>query len=385
MAEEKKFLQGKVTAISFAHFVHDVYSSFLAPLLPLLVEKFSLSLSAAGFLSVVQRFPSLLNPFVGLLAERLPIRYILIMAPALTATLMSLIGIMPHITLIILLLITSGISGSFFHVPAPIMIKRVSGDRIGKGMSYFMLGGEIARGVGPLYVLGGISLWGLEGTYRLLPLGLLSSVSLFFMFKNIPIADELKRKKKKTGAMNAVKEQLPFFISIGGIILFTSLVKRALTSFLPIYLTHNGSSLWMAGIALSVVQFSGAAGNLFTGTLSDKIGRRKTLLLMSGLAPLLLVLFVYTADTVFALPLLVVIGLVMFATTPVLLAEVNTINSEYAGLINGIFMTLNFVLGAIAMLLIGIFGDYLGLKTTYLITAAISFFSLFFVFRLPQE
>jgi len=384
MDNKNKFQQGNVITISFAHFVHDVYSSFLAPILPLLIDKFSLSLSFVSFLTIIQRLPSLLNPLVGHIADKLPIRYVLIAAPALTAITMSLIGLMPSITMIIVLLITSGIGVSFFHVPAPVMIKHVSGNRIGKGMSYFMLGGEIARSLGPLYILGGVSLWGLEGTYRLLPLGLLASLLLFFKFKNIPIADDFKKKRKDSGAIATVKEQLPLFITLGGIIFFTSLVKGSLTTFLPTYMTENGSSLWIGGISLSIVQFAGAAGTLFSGTISDKIGRRFTLMIMATTTPFLLLLFVFISHTIFAVPLLIVIGVIMFATTPVLLAEVNIVNSEHAGLINGIFMTMNFIFSAFALVIIGVLGDLLGLKTTYIITALVSFFSILFILRLPK-
>jgi len=224
MNENKEFQQDKVITISFAHFVHDVYTSFLAPILPLLIEKFSLSLSFVSILTVVQRLPSFFNPVVGYFSDNFPIRYILIAIPALSAIMMSFIGLMPSVSLIVILLLASGIGASLFHVPAPIMVKHVSGNRIGKGMSYFMLGGEIARSLGPLYILGGISLWGLEGTYRLLPLGLLASLLLYFKFKDIPIAGELKKKKKESGALKAMKEQLSLFVSIGGIFFFTALV-----------------------------------------------------------------------------------------------------------------------------------------------------------------
>ena len=47
-----------ILLLSFSHFVHDVYSSFLAPLLPLLIEKLALSLTQAGFLSAVMQLPA---------------------------------------------------------------------------------------------------------------------------------------------------------------------------------------------------------------------------------------------------------------------------------------------------------------------------------------
>jgi len=65
------FNTGKVLTLSVCHFIHDIYSSFFAPLLPLLVEKFSMTLAQAGFLSTIMQIPALFNPFIGLLADRI--------------------------------------------------------------------------------------------------------------------------------------------------------------------------------------------------------------------------------------------------------------------------------------------------------------------------
>ncbi len=77
------------------HFVHDVFSSFLAPWLPLLIEKLTLSLALAGSLTIFIRIPSLLNPLIGMAADRVDMRYMVIAAPAVTAVCMSLIGLAP--------------------------------------------------------------------------------------------------------------------------------------------------------------------------------------------------------------------------------------------------------------------------------------------------
>jgi hypothetical protein len=71
IVEPDIFHTGRVIALSISHFIHDVYSSFLSPLLPLLIEKLSLSLTQAGFLSTIMQIPALLNPYIGKLADRM--------------------------------------------------------------------------------------------------------------------------------------------------------------------------------------------------------------------------------------------------------------------------------------------------------------------------
>ena len=72
--KDHDFQTGKILALSIGHFVHDVYSSFLAPLLPLLIEKLSMSLTQAGFLSTIMQIPALLNPYIGVMADRISVR-----------------------------------------------------------------------------------------------------------------------------------------------------------------------------------------------------------------------------------------------------------------------------------------------------------------------
>ena len=185
MRDSKKFQQGNVLAISFAHMLHDIYSSFLAPILPLLIKKLGMGLGMAGLLSAIQRLPSLLYPLVGILADRMNLRFFIIIAPSITATSMSLLGLAPHYTFLVILCFTMGVGATLFHVPGPVMIKHVSGDRTGKGMSYYMLGGELARSLGPLTILGAVSLWGLEGTFRLIPFGIFTFLLLSFKIRKI--------------------------------------------------------------------------------------------------------------------------------------------------------------------------------------------------------
>ena len=144
----KSFQTGQVVSMSICHFIHDVYSSFLAPLLPLLIKKLSLSLTEAGFLTTVMQVPALLNPYLGTLADRISVRYFIILAPGITAVSMSLIGMAPSYGVLLILLLIAGVSVAIFHVPAPVMVARLSGSKKGRGMSFCMTGGELARSLG---------------------------------------------------------------------------------------------------------------------------------------------------------------------------------------------------------------------------------------------
>ena len=134
---------------------------------------------------------------------------------------MSLLGVSPNYTVLFILVFVSGLASAFFHVPSPVMIKYFSHDQVGKGMSFYMLGGEFARTLGPLVILGAVSLWGLEGTYKLIPFGLLASIILYFRLRNINIVKK-HNEKYNSGIRETLIEMLPLFISIAGFIFFRS-------------------------------------------------------------------------------------------------------------------------------------------------------------------
>ena len=142
------FQTGRVFVLSACHFIHDAYSSFLAPLLPLLIEKLSLTLTQAGFLSTVMQIPALFNPYIGSLADRISVRYFIILAPAATAIPMSLLGLAPSYGVLLMLLFCAGISVAMFHVPAPVMVSRLSGTRVGQGNEFFHDRGRICQNGG---------------------------------------------------------------------------------------------------------------------------------------------------------------------------------------------------------------------------------------------
>ena len=377
--------KNQVLTISLAHLAHDTYSAFLAPLLPLLIEKLGMSLAMSAFLDIARKIPSLLNPFFGLLAERTDARYFVILSPALTAFSMSLLGVVDSYAMLVVLLTISGVSSTLFHIPSPGIIKASSGEKLGRGMSYYMVGGEFARTVGPLLITGAVSLWGLEGTWRLMPFGFVASFMLYLRLKDFH-AEHLKftKKPEKGDAMAELKRFLPLFSVMGGFMFFQSAMKMAVTLYLAVYLTQHGYSLWYASIALSVLQFFGVIGTFVSGNISDKIGRQKTLVLMSSGAAVTMTLFLLSSSIYTLFPLLALLGLFMFANGPVMLSVIHEVETKMPTFINSLYMTVNFSISSVVVFAMGVFGDSVGLDLTYEIAAALAYVAIIFALMLNK-
>jgi FSR family fosmidomycin resistance protein-like MFS transporter len=382
--ESSHFQAGNVSLVSLAHLIHDIYSSFFAPILPLLIEKLGLNYTMVGVLSLVQRLPSLLNPVIGLMADRIALRYLVIITPAITAVAMSLIGLAPNAAVLGILLFVMGLSSMLFHVPSPVMIKKLSGSKVGRGMSFYMFAGEMARMLGPLIIVGAVTVWGLEGTWKLMPFGLLATFILFLQFRNIKISEHFKERKKDKGAWESLKNLAPFFVILTGITFFRAITKSALTTFLPTYINIDlGESLWMGGGALALLELAGAGGALLSGTISDRLGQRNTLLIITISSPILMLLFIHLSSA-WSIPILILLGLSLFGSTPVILAMIQNKGKERPAFFNSIYMLISFFISAALVIGIGAVADAIGLRNTYQICGWLAFGAVPFVLMLKE-
>ena len=375
------FKTGKVLVLSACHFIHDVYSSFLAPLLPLLIEKLSLSLTQAGFLSTVMQIPSLLNPMIGGLADRKSVRYFIILAPVTTAVPMSLTGLAPNYGVLLILLFITGVSVAAFHVPAPVMISQLSGNKKGKGMSFYMTGGELARTIGPLVAVGAVSIFGLEGFYPIMIFGVLASVWLYFRFRDIPLNTG---NPANPSLFATFREMQHVLLPLTAILTARGFMHASLTTFLPTFIEQETGNIWLAGFALTALEGIGVVAVLSSGTLSDRMGRRRILFIALLGAPIGLFLFVLTNGPLRILMLLFT-GFTLLSTTPVMLAMVQEHAKNSPAAANGMFMMVSFLARSAIVVVVGMIADRIGLHATYLISAGMGLLGIPFILMLPKK
>lgn len=378
--DEGRFQADQVISILAGHFFHDIYTAAVAPLLPVLIEKLSLSLASAGSLSAIMQLPSLINPLIGYLADRVNVRYFIIFAPAITATLISMIGFAPGYWHLAILLFCVGVSTASFHAPAPGMVARLSGRRLGMGMGLFMAAGELGYTIGPLLVVWAVSTWTLDGMWRIIVLGWGASLVLLWRL------GDMRPNLEKPGSLRAIApSMLRVFLPMGVFILFRNPLTEGLSTYLPVYLTQKGADLWIAGASLSIVQIAGVAGVLTVGWISDRLGRKRVLMAGQFISAVLMGLFLLAGSGVWSVPLLLAMGFVAFSPAPLLLVIVQEAFPNNRAVANGFYMMLMFLLRPLGTLAVGLLGDWLGLTTTYMITALIALLTLPAIWMMPSK
>lgn len=379
--QSDQFHLAGVASVTAGHAVHDTYTAFLPPLLPVLIEKFALSNAQAGLLSVFMQWPSLLQPVFGYLADHVNLRYFVVFAPAVSAAAMSLLGIAPSYAVLALLMIVVGVSTAGLHAVGPVIAGNLSGRSLGRGMGMWMVGGGLGYTVGPLIIVAALSLVKLEGTPWLMFGGILASGVLYFRLRDVSsLTNEGPRSRPWRQAMRALR---PVMIPVVGITVVRSFMASALGTYLPTFLKGEGSALWFAGAALAVFEAAGMVGALAAGSLSDRLGRRRILAAAMALASPLMAAFLL-AHGVARLPILVALGACALSIMPVMMALLQESFPENRALVNGVYLGLSFLTNAGATLILGALADGYSMRTAFTLSAAIPLLGVPLVWMLPK-
>jgi FSR family fosmidomycin resistance protein-like MFS transporter len=380
-ALDSSFRAGPILTISAGHAAHDTYIGFLPVLLPSFVERFGLSNTRAGALSAFTQLPSLLQPVFGHLADRLALRWMVTLAPGVTATVMSLAGWAPTYAVLALLLTTAGISSAAFHAVASTTAGRLSARHLGRGMSIWMVGGELGSALGPLLAAGALSLLALRGLAWLMLLGWAASFALHLQLSRLP--SDLP-SAARPGWRRAVGGMRRVMGIMTGLAVLRGMALSAPWTFGPILLKEEGSSDLLAGAALTLFLAAGMVGTLGAGWLSDRVGRRVILLFGTVAGPAGLLLFIAVGCwTRFIFLALAGAGTV--ALHPVCMALVQGTFPESRGLANALYLSTVFIVSSVAAVVVGALGDAIGLRPAFVISAAVTFLSIPLICLLPRD
>jgi FSR family fosmidomycin resistance protein-like MFS transporter len=262
------------------------------------------------------------------------------------------------------------------------MVGRLSGKSLGRGMGFWMVGGELGRTLGPIVVVTAVQLLTPAGMPWLMVGGFLASILLYIRLRDVP-----GRPPNPGGGLpwrQALRLMGPLLVPLVGIIVVRSFMISALTTYLPVFLTEEGAELWLAGASLSVLEGAGVAGALLGGSLSDRLGRRMVLLISLLVTPLLMFVFV-AVDGWAWFPLLMLLGFTGLSITPVIMALVQESFPENRALANGVYMALSFLIRAGAVVVLGAMSDVWGMRFAFTASAVIPLLGLPFLLLLPTR
>src|SRR2546422_1390998 len=282
----RRVLAPRLILVSLAHFSIDAYSSFVAPLLPLLVAKLDLSLTRVGTLIALSSLSSSLSqPLFGLLADRVRRPWFVAFGPLCAAVFLSAVGLAPNFAWLVVLLMLGGLGAAAFH-PQGAALATDLAERRSVALSFFVTGGTLGFSLGPLFAVSVVGGWGLDRSWVAAVPGLLVAGLLLAWFSRVPLG------VRRDGARPAIAELRPMLRPLT--LLYFAVVCRSAVSFgfmtfLPIVLHRRGVSIGAGGALLTAYLGLGALGGFLGGWLAERWGGRRVVVVsFLGSTPLYL-------------------------------------------------------------------------------------------------
>jgi FSR family fosmidomycin resistance protein-like MFS transporter len=363
-----------ILALSFSHFLNDMMQSLVPALYPMLKGSYGLSFAQIGLITLtMQAVSSLLQPAVGLFADRRPQPYSL--AVGMGATLIGLLLLANAGSYLVLLLAatTVGAGSAVFHPEASRVARMASGGRHGLAQSLFQVGGNAGSALGPILaalivIPRGQSSIGWFSAVALLAMAVLFLVGNWHWKERAAPARARPAQPADRPALPRGKVAWSLAILLA-LVFSKAFYQTSLSTYYTFYLIDKfGLSVKEAQIYLFVFLASVALGTLVGGPLGDRIGRKSVIWgSILGVVPFTLAL--PHADLLWTGILSVVIGMTLASASSAIIVYAFDLVPGKIGTIAGLFFGLSFGLAGVGAVALGWLADATSIDFVYQICA----------------
>jgi FSR family fosmidomycin resistance protein-like MFS transporter len=259
-----------LAALLVGHFTVDWYSGILKPLLPIIMNKFSLTEGQTALIpSVLGIITAFIQPLGAYFGEILSEKIIVIISLVITVLFIPLIGIAESFFLFLVFLTVGMLGNSFFHPNAASIVGKIGFKKPHTAMSVFSIGGTIGSGVAPVMILLFVKKFG----FRKMPvLSIAGFVIVGFIVFSL-ILYKPKRLAHNFSNLNpflALKENGTKELLVVNTL--RSLAIMGFSTLIPLYVVALKFPVIWVGYFLTASRFTGAFGTYIGAVLSDRFG-----------------------------------------------------------------------------------------------------------------
>jgi FSR family fosmidomycin resistance protein-like MFS transporter len=361
------------------HFVSDAYSNIYAPLLPALIPRLGLSLTAAGTLAMLFQIAASVSQLgFGHVADRWRPRPLLVIGPLVSVVVLSFIGTAWSAPTLALVLMVGGLGGAAFHPSAAAVVHRLGGRRRGLAMAVHVTAGTVGYALGPVLFAPFVQHMGLSWTPVLAIPGLLL---LAWILPRVPDMPSFG-----SSHLNGLSALRPYAKPLS--LLYVIVVMRTLTSlsfatFGPVMLSRQGWSVGQAGAAISAYLFAAGIGGFVGGPLADRFGARRIIAISLMISTPLLVVATMLPGVGFVV-MLAIAGLFLQSTLPVNVTYAHQIAPVNAATVSSLMMGFAWGTGGLSVPLVGMLADRIGIESALACMALMPLVGALCVIPLPN-
>jgi FSR family fosmidomycin resistance protein-like MFS transporter len=346
--------------LMLGHFTLDCHAGLLPILYPLLIDRFGLSLSTVGLVSLAYvGTSSLSQPLFGWLADRRG-THLLGLTLIWTTTTFALSGFAPTFGLLLLLAALAGLGSGAYHPFGALRASAVIGaSQRNTAMSVYVSGGTLGVALGPLLGAALFSLFGMRGTaFMLLP----GTVIGLWLLRDLRARTSQEPRASDAQAAAHTPVPLAPLLAVIGVMMSRTWTVFSLESFVPTWYSSLGYGASFYSPLATTIVLASAVGTIGCGSLADRYGRKAVIIgaLMLTI-PAILLFARFPGPLGFLSGALV--GLSAASSGPLTLVMAQQLMARRAGMASGLILGLGFVTGAIGVPITGMLADTFGMQT----------------------
>jgi FSR family fosmidomycin resistance protein-like MFS transporter len=361
-------------ALGFSHFLNDMMGSLLPALYPMLKDAYGLSFAQIGMITLTsQLISSVLQPAVGMFADRRPQPYSLAVGMAVTFIGLLLLAGAGSYPMLVFAAALVGVGSAVFHPEASRVARMASGGRHGLAQSLFQVGGNVGSSLGPvlaafIVIPRGQSSVGWFSAAALLAMAVLFAVGNWYRHEGRAPARSAGRYVAEGPRLSRRRVGWSIVILLA-VIFSKAFYTTSLSSFYTFYLISRFDvSIETAQIYLFAFLASVAVGTLIGGPVGDRIGR-KAVIWVSIVGVLPFTLMLPHVNLFWTGILTVVIGMTLASASSAIIVYALELVPGRIGMVAGLFFGLSFGIAGIGAAVLGRVADATSIDTVYRLCA----------------
>ena len=360
--------------LSGAHFINDIYTGVLNPIMPFIAAKIGISMAIATIILTISHiFSSLLQPLFGFFADNIVKRSFIFWGLILSSIFIPLSALAHNPFILVLFIIFGSIGSSLFHPQAlGFASKFAQKDSAGKSMAVFVAMGTLGYSMGPVVSSAITQFLGMPKMPLMTFLGIVWALIMFSFVPKLSLSEKVINKINFKTAFKRILTNRKLNI-LNVIAMLKTMIMSACFILLPFLWKNMGYKPFYIGMALFMFIFAGGIGSLISGHIEKNIGAANVFYISMISTFPLMILFILTCSSHprLSLVIFVIMGFITMMATPVTMVMAQNVIPEYKSIISGFINGFSWGIVAIAMSLLGFIAEKFGITNVLIFVSII--------------
>ncbi|MCR5085531.1 MAG: MFS transporter [Succinivibrionaceae bacterium] len=308
---------------------------------------------------------ALVQPLAGLLADSRPRPWLMSVGIFFSFLGVMLIGVTHDQAPLYFLVCLNGLGSAIFHPAGGKMANVFGKARLGRNMSIFSVGGNAGMAAGPFYFTAFYVLFSLDATLMMCLPGIV--MIAIFLRRNryyTLMARRDQSRAEHARGRGGMEEDRRGFLLLLALLFLRSSGWFSLTAFLALYLMHRfGVQDELAAIINGVAYVFGTLATFLGGTISDRFGFRRLVVVSSFAAVPFALGFALSPSALLATLSLIPLAFLFFAGMSPCVVLGQKFLCRHVGMSTGFTIGLSMSFGGLVAPILGKVGDTYGVGT----------------------